>query len=45
MRVHGVTYLRVIEECPAVVDASADAVRQRPLTVDKQLVPGFLETQ
>ena len=39
------TYLRVVEERLAVVDASADTVRQRPLAVYHQLVPRPVEAQ
>jgi len=39
------TYLRVIEESSAVVDTAADTVRQRPLSVDHELIPRLVEAQ
>ena len=38
-------YLRVIEERLTVVDASSDTMRQRPLSVEQQLVPRLLSAQ
>jgi len=40
----GAYYLRVIEERLTVVDAAADTMRQRPLSVEQYLVPRPLST-
>ena len=40
-----VAYLWVVEERFSVVDAPADAVRQRPLSVNHQLAPGLVKAE